>query len=231
MSTILKTFGNLCQHLTTFANLCQLLGAFGYIWQFCQILPTFDNVVNFRQFLEIIGNFWLLLSCQHVILSYCYLAILSRCPLSNCHPVLLVILSVCQLVNLPACKFDSLSACAASSLFVYRPFSMALLGVGIGNTKYNLSNQSIHRKDFVLYNSECTYHTCRTMWQNKTSYHRVGSQKEALLWMAKSLRVVELSWQIQFSVALLPSCCTLKSACWQLCQSLPPDPICLHVFF
>ena len=64
----------------------------------------------------------------------------------------------------------------------------------------------------------------KTKDNEKTSYHRVGSQKEALLWKARSLREEEVSSLTRSAAVQLPSC-TLKTGFWQLYQSLRSYPI------
>ena len=70
----------------------------------------------------------------------------------------------------------------------------------------------------------------KTKDNEKTSYHRVGSQIEALLWKARSLREEEVSSLTRSAAVQLPSC-TLKTGFWQLCQSLRSDPILLLFSF
>ena len=96
-----------------------------------------------------------------------------------------------------------------SSCFQTTHVNMAFLGAGIDESTNNLSNQLICKEDlcniqFGMYIRREQNNVAQRA--DESSYHRVGSQKEALLWMAKSWRVVQLSWQIQFSAALLPSC-------------------------
>ena len=64
----------------------------------------------------------------------------------------------------------------------------------------------------------------------KTSYHRVGSRIEALLWKARSLREEEVSSLTRSAAVQLPSC-TLKTGFWQFCQSLQSYPILLLFSF
>ena len=127
---ILTTFVNFYQLLPNLTNFCQLLANFSQLfptfpifYNFYQLLPNFDN---YYQLLPYFCQIWQLFSCHHhhIILLYCYPAILSSCQLVNLSSFHPVIMSVWKIFNLTDSEFVSLWACQLVSFIACASWSL-----------------------------------------------------------------------------------------------------------